>query len=69
MEDRLSKWVVVGLAVLVVLVGVGVLNKPEQTRPLSYDKGTYSGSPDTSLDSQTVETLRQRTNNYRNSGI
>lgn len=69
MEDRLSKWVAAGLAVLVILVGVGMLNKPEQTRPLSYDKGTYSGSPDSTLDRQTVDTLRQRTNNYRNSGI
>lgn len=69
MEDKLTSWVVAGLVVVAVLAGVGMMNKPEQTRPLSYDKGEYGGKPDTALDEATVESLRQRTSNFGNSGL
>ena len=32
----------------------------EQNRPLTYDKGTYQGQPDTALSGEQVDLLRQR---------
>ncbi len=69
MEDKLTRWVALGLAVVIILAGVGMMNKPEQTRPLSYDKGVYSGQPDTALDNTTRNTLKHRTDRYRNLGL
>lgn len=57
------------VAALVLLAAVSMGGTPESPRPLLYDKGTYSGSADTSLDGPTVNILRRRTDNYRNSGI
>lgn len=69
MEEKLTRWAILGLAVVIVLAGVGMINKPEQTRPLSYDKGVYSGQPDTAIDETTRNTLKNRTNHYRNLGL
>lgn len=33
----------------------------EQGRILRYEKGTYLGEPDTKLDQETLDSLRQRT--------
>jgi len=46
-----------------------MLNTPEQTRPLSYEKGVYGGQPDQKLDQETLDTLRQRALRSGNSGL
>ena len=69
MEDRATKYVGIGLVILVIAIGYGMLNTPERTRPLSYDKGVYSGQPDQKLDKKTLDTLRQRALRSGNSGI
>ncbi len=69
MEERFTRWAVFGLAVVIILAGVGMINKPEQTRPLSYEKGVYGGQPDTALDENTLNTLKHRTDRYRNLGL
>ena len=68
-EDRATKYFGIGLVVLIILVGYGMLNAPEQTRPLSYDKGVYGGPQDQKLDDNTLDTLRQRTLRSGNSGL
>ena len=60
METQATKYVGIGLVVLVLLIGYGMLNAPEQTRPLSYEKGIYGGKADQKLDQETLEALRQR---------
>ena len=69
MEEKLTRWAVFGLAVVIILAGVGMINKPEQTRPLSYEKGVYGGQPDAAIDETTRNTLKHRTNRYRNLGL
>ena len=69
MEDRATKYVGIGLIVLVIAIGYGMLNTPEGTRPLSYEKGVYGGQPDQKLDQKTLDTLRQRALRSGNSGI
>ena len=68
-EDRAAKYFGIGLVVLIILVGYGMLNTPEQTRPLSYEKGVYGGQPDQKLDDNTLDTLRQRALRSGNSGL
>jgi hypothetical protein len=46
------------------IVGVALMaqgcREDEQNRPLLYDKGSYQGQPDQTLNSEQVDTLRQR---------
>lgn len=49
-----------GLLALAALAGC---RDQEQGRPLSYEKGTYQGKPDTALPSETLDALRQRAQN------
>lgn len=69
MEGQITKYVTIALVALILLVGIGMGNKQDETRPLSYSKGVYSGAPDKALDKSTVDALRHRTSRYRNSGI
>ena len=48
---------------LPMMLGVLMLSgcdEHEQTRVLRYEKGTYLGKPDTKLDEETLNELRQR---------
>jgi hypothetical protein len=69
MAEKGARWFGFGLLVIGVLAVYGFWNKPEQTRPTSYDKGVYGGPADTSLDRDTVGALRDRTSRYGNSGL
>ena len=69
MEAQATKYVGIGLVVLIVLIGIGILNTPEQTRPLSYEKGVYGGQTDQKLDKNTLDALRQRALRSGNSGL
>ncbi len=69
LSPAVAKLVGIALVVLGALAIYGVWQKPEQTRPLSYDKGVYGGQADQALDDGTVELLRQRASRYRNSGL
>ena len=69
MNSTFARAAALVVAALVLLAAATMGRAPESPRPLLYDKGTYSGSADTSLSEPTVTTLRRRTNNYRNSGI
>jgi hypothetical protein len=57
-----------GLLVIGALAVYGVWNKPDQTRPTSYDKGVYGGAVDQQLDPDAVNALAQRAGRLRNSG-
>lgn len=69
MEAQITKYVTIALVALILLAGIGMGNKQEETRPLSYTKGVYGGVPDQALDQSTVDALRHRTSRYRSSGI
>ena len=69
MEAQITKYVTIALVALILMVGIGMGNKQEETRPLSYDKGVYGGATDQALDKSTVDALRHRTSRFRNSGI
>lgn len=49
--------VVLGVVALAALAGC---REHEQGRPLSYSKGEYGGKPDSGLNEQTLDALRQR---------
>jgi hypothetical protein len=42
-------------------VGLAACRETEQGRPLYHEPGVYKGKPDTKLDEQQREVLRQRT--------
>ncbi len=42
-------------------IGLQACREDEQNRPLSFDKGTYIGAPDTALSPEEVDALVQRT--------
>jgi hypothetical protein len=46
------------------IVGIGLMaqscREDEQSRPLTYDKGTYQGQQDEALTEEQVDTLGQR---------
>jgi hypothetical protein len=67
--EKGARWFGLALLVIGALAVYGVWNKPEQTRPLSYDKGVYGGAPDSALDRATVDELRERASRMRNSGL
>jgi len=46
--------------VLVTAAGLSACRKSEQNRILSYEKGTYLGTPDRKLPEQIVSKLEQR---------
>jgi hypothetical protein len=69
MEHVHTRAAAIILAALALMVAAIMSSNYERVRPLAYDKGSYSGTPDAGLDDSTVDTLRQRTDNYRNSGI
>lgn len=50
------------IGVWLAILGVGMLQgcEQEQSRPLSYQKGTYQGQADAPLAPEQVEALRQR---------
>ena len=45
----------------VLALGLAACREDEQGRPLYHKPGVYKGQPDTKLDEQQRETLRQRT--------
>jgi hypothetical protein len=48
------------LAIAAVAVGTSACREEEQGRPLNYDKGTYLGKSDTSLNSEQLRELTSR---------
>lgn len=48
------------LAIVAVAVGTSACREEEQGRPLNYDKGTYLGKSDTSLNSEQLRELTSR---------
>jgi hypothetical protein len=46
---------------LVLAMGLAACREAEQNRPLVHEPGVYKGKPDTKLDEQQREVLRQRT--------
>lgn len=50
-------------AVLVAVAAVSGCREEEQNRPLTYEKGTYSGKPDQQLSEAQRQELRARTRN------
>jgi hypothetical protein len=48
------------LAIAAVAVGTSACREEEQGRPLNYDKGTYLGKADTSLNSEQLRELTSR---------
>lgn len=48
------------LAITAVAVGTSACREEEQGRPLNYDKGTYLGKSDTSLNSEQLRGLTSR---------
>ena len=48
------------LAIAAVAVGTSACREEEQGRPLNYDKGTYLGKSDTSLNSEQLGQLTSR---------
>ncbi len=48
------------LAITAVAVGTSACREEEQGRPLNYDKGTYLGKSDTSLNSEQLRGLKSR---------
>ena len=47
-------------ALAALLITVSACRKEEQNRPLSFDKGVYSGPADQKLSPQTLRKLRDR---------
>ncbi len=60
----------IGFAVLfaAILAVWSLMDKPEQTRPTSYDKGVYGGAEDQALDQDTINDLSHRALRLRSSG-
>jgi len=50
---------------LTLVLTLSACRDEEQGRSLHYEKGTYQGAADTSLDQDTVSKLQQRVNNQR----
>ena len=48
------------LAIAAVAVGTSACREEEQGRPLNYDKGTYLGKSDTSLNNEQLRELTSR---------
>ena len=48
------------LAITAVAVGTSACREEEQGRPLNYDKGTYLGKSDTSLNIEQLRGLKSR---------
>lgn len=69
MESVHTRAAAIIVAALALMVAAVATSNNDWTRPLTQDKGTYGGRLDTPLDSTVVDDLRQRTDNYRNSGI
>ena len=46
---------------LALAIGLVACREAEQNRPLVHEPGVYKGKPDTKLDEQQREALRQRT--------
>ncbi len=56
---RIFAMVLAGLLIAVVAIDVGVENN-RLGRVLLYDKGVYLGQPDTGIDDETRQRIRQR---------
>jgi hypothetical protein len=69
MRDSGRPWKILALAAALAVLGLAACREGEVGRPLSLEKGTYKGAPDTPLDAATVEALRARTAGQRHSGL
>ncbi len=57
---RIPGTVLTGALALALAAGLAACREEEQDRPLHFEKGVYSGNPDTTLDDQQRRALEQR---------
>jgi hypothetical protein len=60
---RRAKSILVGVAVIAASLMLSGCDPDEQDRVLRYEKGTYLGKPDRSLEDAELEALRARARN------
>ncbi len=63
--QRLSLFV----AAVVMAAGLGACRQEEQNRPLTYEKGVYSGPKGTELSTEQQQQLRSRHRNQAGGGL